>query len=62
MSAHGQLPNKCEMPDCNNEEGLKACRDPENNLLEMCPECRSAWPVEPIEQTTGIGREVAKDD
>lgn len=41
--------DKCEMPECNEDEGLKACRDPEGNLLEMCKNCRTAWPVEVIE-------------
>lgn len=50
MTARGQLSNKCEMPECNNEDGLVACRDPDNNLLEMCGKCRSQWPVEEVEQ------------
>lgn len=36
----------CEMPTCDNVEGLKPCSDPENNRLLMCPDCRSDWPVE----------------
>lgn len=40
---------QCEMPDCTNTDELKACRDPSDNLLDMCPSCRSAWPVEVLE-------------
>lgn len=49
MSATPNHPNKCEMPECNNEDDLKACRDPENNLLDLCRRCRREWPVEVVE-------------
>ena len=38
----------CEMPECGNSDDLKACRDPEGSLLELCRKCRREWPVEVV--------------
>jgi hypothetical protein len=38
--------NQCEM--CDSYDDVKAVRDPENTLLDMCADCRSAWPVEVV--------------
>lgn len=48
VRTRGELPNQCDMPECDNRGDLKAGRDPSNNLLDMCPECRSSWPVEVV--------------
>ena len=56
QSARGaeRILGQCEMPDCDNEEDLKTCSDPENNHLVMCPDCRSDWPVEVVEADGGV--------
>lgn len=44
-----QRGNQCEMPECESHDDVKAVRDPDSNLLDMCSSCRSAWPVEVLE-------------
>ena len=39
---------QCEMPECDSHEDVKAVRDPAGNLLDMCADCQSDWPVEVV--------------
>jgi len=39
---------QCESETCDSTDDVRAVRDPEGNLLDMCSDCRSKWPVEEV--------------
>jgi uncharacterized Zn ribbon protein len=54
MNGAEQILGQCQMAECDNEEGLKTCSDPEDNRLVMCPSCWSDWPVKVIKADGGV--------
>lgn len=40
---------RCDMAGCDSHAHVKAVRDPEDNLFNMCGECRREWPVEVVD-------------
>jgi len=40
----------CDSIDCDSTDDVRPVRDPENNLLDMCADCRSEWPVTLVEE------------
>jgi len=36
----------CDMPECDTSEGLAPCRDPQDNAMRVCEDCRADWPMQ----------------
>lgn len=39
---------QCESATCDSTDDVRAVRDPDGRLLDMCSDCRSKWPVEEV--------------